>query len=63
MAMLYIWATGECIWGFGAGDLRERYYLENLSIDGRIILSGCTRSGMGDVDCIDLDQGRDRLHL
>jgi hypothetical protein len=37
--------------------------LENLGVDGRIILSGCTRSGMGDVDWIDLDQGRDMWHF
>jgi len=54
---------GDACRVFGGGDLRERDYLENLGVDGRIILSGCSRSGMGDVDWIDLDQGRNRWHL
>jgi len=37
-------------------DLRERCYLENLGVDGRIIVCGCSRSGMG--DWIDLVEGK-----
>jgi len=39
-------------------DLRERYYLENLDVDGRIMLSACSRNGMWDVEWIDLVQGK-----
>jgi len=36
--MLYVWATGEIYAGFGWGDLREGEHLEDLVLDGRIIL-------------------------
>jgi len=29
------------------GDLRERHHLEDLGIDGRIILKWISRSGLG----------------
>jgi len=32
--------------GIWWGDLRERYYLEDLGIDGRIILNKSSRKGM-----------------
>ena len=47
--------------GFRWGDMRERHHLEDLSIDGRIILilisNKVVREG---TDWIDLAQDRDR---
>ena len=42
------------------GNLRERDYLVDQGVDGRKILNGSSRSGMGGVDWIDLTQNRDR---
>jgi hypothetical protein len=36
--MLHVWGTGETHAGFSWVDLLARDYLENLGIDGRIIL-------------------------
>jgi hypothetical protein len=36
--MWHVWKTGELRTGFWWGDLRERDHLEDLGIDGRIIL-------------------------
>jgi hypothetical protein len=36
--MWHIWETGEVHTGFWWGDLRQIYHLEDLGIDGRIIL-------------------------
>jgi len=33
--------------GFGWGDLKERDHLEDLDVDGRIILNGSSRRGLG----------------
>ena len=48
---------GELYEGFWWGNLRERYHLEDPSVDGKIILRWM---GGGDVDWIDLAQDRDR---
>ena len=57
----HIWGTGEMLRGFRWGDMRERDHLEDLSIDGRIILilisNKVVREG---TDWIDLAQDRDR---
>jgi hypothetical protein len=45
--------------GFGWGNLRERDHLGDPGLDGRIILSGSSRNGMGH-DWIDLAQDMDR---
>jgi len=42
------------------GNLLDRDPLEDQSVDGRIILSASSRSGMWGVDWIDLAQKRDR---
>jgi hypothetical protein len=42
------------------GDVRERGHLEDISVDGRIILKLILKSRLGDVDWIDLAQYRDR---
>ena len=36
--MWHIWGTGEVHRGFWWGDLRERDHMEDLGLDGRIIL-------------------------
>jgi len=36
--MWHVWGTGEVHTGFWWGDLRERDHMEDLSLDGRIIL-------------------------
>jgi len=38
------------IQGFGGGNLRESYHLEDPGIDGRIILRCIFRSGMRGMD-------------
>ena len=52
--MWHIWGTGEMHIGFWWGDLRERDHMEDLGLDGRIILKwvlkewdGLDRSGSG----------------
>ena len=46
--------------GFWRGDLRERGHLEDIGIDGWIILKWMFKMWDGGVDCIDLAQNRDR---
>ena len=45
--------------GFWWGYLGERDHLEDLSIDGRIILKRIPKTGWRGMDCIDLVQNRD----
>jgi len=45
--MWHEWETGELYTGFWWADLRERDYFEDLRVDGKVILHGCSRSGMG----------------
>jgi hypothetical protein len=37
--MQRVWGEEKCEGGLGGGDLREKDHLEDLGIDGRIILS------------------------
>ena len=46
--------------GFCWGNPRERNDLEDLVMDGRIILNSDSRKSVWDVDCIDLPQDRVR---
>jgi hypothetical protein len=51
---------GRCIQDYGVGDLMERDHLEDLGVDGRIILQWIfkTWDGVG-MDWIDLAQDKD----
>jgi hypothetical protein len=46
--------------GFWWGNLRKRIYLEDLGVDGRIILKWVFRKWDGGMDWIDLAHDRDR---
>jgi hypothetical protein len=45
--------------GFWCGDLRERDHLEDLGVDGRIILKWIFKKWDGGIDWINLAQDRD----
>ena len=44
--MWHIWETGEEHTGFWWGDMRERGRLEDLGVDGRIILKSFSKKWM-----------------
>jgi hypothetical protein len=46
--------------GFWSGDLRERFHLEDLSVDGRTILIELSSGVTGGMDVIALVQDRGR---
>jgi hypothetical protein len=46
--------------GFWWGNLRDRYHLEDPSVDGRIILRWTFRKWGAGMDWIDLAEDRDR---
>ena len=50
--MWHEWETGQVHTGFWSVDLRERFHLEDLGVDGRMILNGLSRSGIGGMDGI-----------
>jgi len=51
---------GRYIQGFLGGNLREGGYLEDVSVDGRVILNWIFKKLDGGMDWIDLAQDRDR---
>jgi len=52
--------TGEVDTGFWWEDLRERDHLEDLDVDGRMILKCTFKKWDGGMDWIQLAQDRDR---
>ena len=46
---------------FWLKTLREREYLEDLGVDGRIVLKWNFKTWDGDVDWLDLAQDRDKV--
>jgi len=58
--MWRVWGRGEASTGFGWGSLKERDHMGDPGLDGRIILSGSSGSGMWGMDWIDMAQDRDR---
>jgi len=44
---------------FWCGNLRERNHLDDLEVDGKIILRRISKKWEGDMDCIDLAHDRD----
>ena len=59
--MQHVWGRGKKHTGFWWGNLRERDHLEDLGVDGRIILRWVFRKwDGGGMDWIDLAQERDR---
>jgi len=59
--MWHVWGTGEVHTGFWWGDLRERDHLEDLSVDGRVILKWIFKKWDEEsMDWIDLAEDRDR---
>jgi hypothetical protein len=51
--MLHVWGRG-----FWWGNLKERHHLEDLGVDGRIILKLILQKHNARVDWIDLAQDR-----
>jgi hypothetical protein len=45
--MRHVWGRGEVHTGFWYGDLKEGKHLGDPGVDGRIILNGSSRNGMG----------------
>jgi hypothetical protein len=59
--MWHGWKTGQVHTGFWCRHLREIDHLQDLDVDGRIILkSTFKKSGGGGMDWIDLAQDMDR---
>ena len=56
--MWYKW-SGEVVYRFWWGNLREREHFEDLGINGRVILKLIIRKSDGRVCVIDLVQGID----
>ena len=48
--MWHVWREGDMHTGVWWGDLRERGHLEDISVDGRIILKCILKKQVGGVD-------------
>jgi len=58
--MWHVWETGKVHAGFWWGDLREIDHLEDVGINGTIVLNLIFKNWDGDMDWIDLARERDR---
>ena len=59
--MWHVWGTGEVRTGFWWEDLRERDHLEDLGVDGRIILKRIFKKWDEEgMDWIDVAEDRDK---
>jgi hypothetical protein len=58
--MWHVWGTGEVHTGSWWGDLSEGDHLEDLRVDGRIILKWIFKKWYGGMDWIYMAQDRDR---
>jgi hypothetical protein len=50
----------RCVQGYGE-EPKEKHHLEDLGMDGRIILNGSKGTGWGSLDCMHLGQDLDEL--
>ena len=58
--MKHEWGSGELHTGFWLGDFKKRRHLEDLGIEGRIILQCVFKKCDAGKDWIDLAQDTDR---
>jgi hypothetical protein len=59
--MWHVWEKGEVHTGFWWGDLTERGHLEDLGVDGNVMLNmDLQEVGWGGMDWIDLTHDRGR---
>ena len=58
--MQHVWGRGEMHIGFWSEYLRERKHLEDIGVDGRIMLKRTYEVEWVRMDWIDLDQDRER---
>jgi hypothetical protein len=58
--MQHVWGRREVRTGFWRGNLSERDQLEDIGVDGRIILKWIFKKLQGDRDWVDLAQDTDR---
>jgi hypothetical protein len=56
--MLRVWGRGEVHTGNWWGNLRDRYYLKDLGVRGRVILKWILKKWDGGMDWLDLAQDR-----